>query len=148
MQETYVRACQLNCKKEIQPAKALMVTIAKNLALDHIKRAEWRLTSGMDEDTENRIDPSVCSREDATLKTIVSNEEFGQFCDTVRQLPTQCRRVFVMKKVYGFSQREIAKELNISESTVEKHLSKGMRYCTEQLLHKTSDKETYRRVAK
>ncbi len=45
--------------------------------------------------------------------------------------PTQCRRVFVLKKIYGLSQEEIAAELGIAQSTVEKHIAKGLLLCRE-----------------
>jgi RNA polymerase sigma-70 factor (ECF subfamily) len=34
-----------------------------------------------------------------------------------------------MRKVYGYSHSEIAEELNMSVSTVEKHLANGLRRC-------------------
>ena len=55
------------------------------------------------------------------LVGVARGQRLGQGREAVRQLPEQCRRVFVLKKVYGYSQREIAKELSLSESTVEKH---------------------------
>ena len=133
VQETYVRVCRLNSGNEIREPRALMVKVARNLALDHIKRAEWRLTSSIDEDSESGMSESL--REvDETFDQVASNEEFGQFCEAVRLLPPQCRRVFVLKKVYGHSQREIARELNLSESTVEKHIAKGMKLCFRYML--------------
>ena len=42
----------------------------------------------------------------------------------------QCRRAFVLKKVYGYSIKEIATELAISEKTVEKHIAQGIKRCT------------------
>ena len=51
----------------------------------------------------------------------------------VARLPTRCRQVFTLRKVYGLSQKEIAAELNISENTVEQHLAKGMRLCSAAL---------------
>ena len=47
------------------------------------------------------------------------------------RLPDVCRRVFVLRRVYGFSQREIAEYLGISIKTVEAHLAKGMVRCTD-----------------
>lgn len=128
VQETYVRACQIKLDSEIKEPRALMVTIAKNLAFDHLKRADRRLTVQFEdgagaehvEDSASGADP---------LRRIVSNEEFAFFCEAVRLLPAQCRKVFVLKKVYGYSQREIARKLKISESTVEKHVAKGMKQC-------------------
>ncbi len=135
VQETYVRVCQLSTKAEIRKPRALMTTIARNLALDYAKRSERRLSTRLDEKTENEISSSIRYDADTTLNTVASNENFAQFCDAVRQLPVQCRRVFVLKKVYGYTQREIAMELNISESTVEKHISRGMKSCTQYILN-------------
>ncbi len=133
VQETYVRVCQFKPKSDIRTPRALMVKIARNLALDHIKRAEWRLTSRIEEDSEMEV--GEASRlADETFNRVTSDEEFAQFCEAVRQLPLQCRRVFVLKKVYGYSQREIARELEISESTVEKHIAKGMKLCVYHML--------------
>ena len=68
--------------------------------------------------------------DDSTFEQVASNEEFALFCEAVRHLPVKCRRVFVLKKVYGYSQIEIAKKLNISIGTVEKHISQGIKRCT------------------
>ena len=48
-------------------------------------------------------------------------------------LPVQARRVFVLKKVYGYSQREIAEELGLAQSTVEKHVALAVRRCAEYM---------------
>jgi len=37
----------------------------------------------------------------------------------------------VLKKVYGYSQKEIAIKLDISENTVEKHIATGIKRCTQ-----------------
>jgi len=38
--------------------------------------------------------------------------------------PPQCRKVYLMRKVYAMSYKEIAETLNITVSTVETHLEK------------------------
>lgn len=128
VQETYVRACQFKSKKEIKSPRAFMTRIARNLALDHVKRAEWRLTSSLDENVELQLD-RMQKLIDEPFNQVASSEEFAHFCEAVRQLPLQCRRAFVLKKVYGHSQREIARELNLSENTVEKHIALGLKRC-------------------
>ncbi len=45
---------------------------------------------------------------------------------TVRTLPPQCQRVFVMSRFEGKKHREIADELNISPKTIEAHLSRAL----------------------
>ncbi|TRY14749.1 RNA polymerase sigma factor [Shewanella hanedai] len=128
VQETYVRLCQVENKENINSAKSFMFKMARNLALDHQKRANVRLVDSVDDWHE--FEKALCDRRDEVYDNAITSLEFDHFCEAVRLLPLQCRKVFVLKKVYGYSQREIASELGLSESTVEKHISQGIKRCT------------------
>jgi len=132
VQETYVRVCQVENKQDILHPKSFMLRTARNLALDYSKRAETRLSVSYEDefDTESDIPSPNNDQEDVIYHEAASAQEFSHFCQAVRQLPTQCRKVFVLKKVYGYSQREIADDLSISQSTVEKHIANGVRRCS------------------
>jgi RNA polymerase sigma-70 factor (ECF subfamily) len=129
VQETYVRVCQIERKDKITEPRSFLFKVARNLALDHVKRAESRLVVSMEDNGESGFGEAERSA-DETFDRVASDEEFSHFCEAVRQLPVQCRRAFVLKKVYGCSQREIAGEMNLSESTVEKHIAQGIKRCT------------------
>lgn len=129
VQETYVRACQIEETGKIRTPRSFLLTTARNLALDHIKRAESRLTDNLEESVENGL-VKPAGLADETFEKVATNEEFSLFCDAVRHLPLQCRRAFVLKKVYGYSRREIAREMRLTESTVQTHLARGMKRCT------------------
>lgn len=125
VQETYVRVRQAENLDQIRRPESFLYRTARNLALDHVKRAESRLTDPAD-DMDSIVSQGLDSKPaDLTLQSVVSDEEFSAFCDAVRYLPEQCRRAFVLRKVYGFSQKEIAAMMSISESTVEKHIALG-----------------------
>ncbi len=128
VQETYVRLCQIGAPEQIQHPKSYLYKTARNLALDSVKRADNRMTESWHEEAEGSGDLAGLAR-DETFEQAASSEEFGLFCEAVRQLPVQARRVFVLKKVYGHSQREIASELGLAESTVEKHVALAVRRC-------------------
>ena len=55
-----------------------------------------------------------------------SKERFLLFCKATEQLSPSTRKCFILKKVYGMSQKEIASEMQLSQSTVEKHIAKGL----------------------
>lgn len=137
VQETYVRVCQVKQPSSITHPRSFMLKTARNLALDYIKRADNKLTDSLDEDTQGNL----ASYKDDPYRRAAGEQDFALFCEAVRQLPVQCRKVFVLKKVYGYSQQEIAKELGISQSTVEKHIAQGLKRCANFLDNK-QDKST------
>jgi RNA polymerase sigma factor (sigma-70 family) len=138
VQETYVRICQIENKEGITSPKSFMYKTARNLALDYQKQANVRLVDGV-ENMETLEQLLSNHPKDEMYENALTQSKFSHFCEAVRLLPVQCRKVFVLKKVYGYSQREIAVQLNISESTVEKHISTGMKRCT-LFMRKTQNK--------
>ncbi|WP_269518667.1 RNA polymerase sigma factor [Alteromonas sp. BMJM2] len=129
LQDTYVRLCQAKTTAHIKEPKAFLFKTAKNLAYDHLKRSNTRMVDDSVE-AATALESAVNGIEDETCHNTATQQEFKYFCDAVRMLPTQCRRAFVLKKVYGYSLKEIAKELGISEKTVEKHIAEGIKRCT------------------
>ena len=129
VQDTFIRACQADY--EIYQPKPFLMKIARNLALDHIKRAEHRLCDSLHNEDGEITDLTFENfmTDDQTLNEVVSERRFGNFCDAVKTLPPQCKRAFVLKKVYGYSQKEISEEMGISESAVEKHIANGLKRC-------------------
>ena len=134
VQETYVRVCQVEQKENIKYPRSFLLKTAKNLALDYVKSAGNRLNLSID---ENELEQAVNEdgERNETYGNVAAKEEFALFCEAVRCLPPQCRRAFILKKVYGFSQREIAEYMNISESTVEKHIANGIKRCSYYMTH-------------
>lgn len=53
--------------------------------------------------------------------------------DAIAVLPEKCREVFVLSKMNGLKNREIAEKQNISEKTVERHMSIALRKLREKL---------------
>ena len=52
---------------------------------------------------------------------------------TIQTLPERCREVFVMSRMNGLKNKEIAERLNINIKNVERHLNRAMRSFRENL---------------
>ncbi len=129
VQESYVRVCQAEKKGAIRDPRSFLYRTVRNLALDQVKSAQSRLVISVEDDRAAGYEDEQRNA-DETVQQVSSHEEFAIFCEAVRCLPVQCRRAFVLKKVYGYTQKEIACELGLSESTVEKHIAQGVKRCT------------------
>jgi RNA polymerase sigma factor (sigma-70 family) len=64
---------------------------------------------------------------------MMSRDELRRLQETVAAMPEAMRRAFTLRKVYGLSPPQIAEQLGVSISSVEKYLTKGLRICSERL---------------
>jgi len=129
VQETFIRAHEAEVKKRIDHPKAYIYKTARNLALNFIAKKENTSMSKLEDYSE----PDVYLEDLAKINEVESKEKFRLFCAAVRDLPPQCRKAFIMKRVFGFSIRDISTKLGISESTTEKHIAKGVLRCADYL---------------
>jgi RNA polymerase sigma factor (sigma-70 family) len=126
-QETYLRAFDAEKGGEVlRTPKAFLFRVAKNVALNELTRKSRMLTDYI----EDSISPDVIGEEDSAEDRVLAQEKLSMFCSAVATLPMQCRRAFLMRKVYGFSHQEIAERMGISVSTVEKHVASGLLRCS------------------
>jgi len=122
VQETFVLSYAAARHQNIANPRAFMLRTARNIALNHVGAAGQRLHCSL----EDLHDDELISHVSNVEAQVQSDERFLMFCRAVAELPVGCRRVFILKKVYGLSQQEIADYLGLSPSTVEKHVSRGM----------------------
>jgi len=68
VQETYVRVCQIDSSSSIKHPRSFLFKTARNLALDHVKRAESRLTTGVTREEE--FDDAMAGKWKEIAKTL------------------------------------------------------------------------------
>lgn len=126
VQETYVKTYQAQQRTTIDNLKSYLFTTARNLSFKQTALHANKITDYLED-----LGLSEVINESAKLEDeIQAHQQFSIFCEAVRELPLQCRRVFILKKIYGLSHDEIAKRLGISVSTTNQHLAKGIASCT------------------
>jgi RNA polymerase sigma-70 factor (ECF subfamily) len=62
----------------------------------------------------------------STQQTLALDELHQQLLKETAKLPEKCRMVFQLSREQGYSQRQIAEKLQISEKTVEAHISRAL----------------------
>lgn len=132
-QETIARVLAAEREKEIHEPYAFIFGVAKNVARRELEKKS-RSVIDLIEDLAGQ---EYLSDEPELGEQLDSQVRFQMFCDAVAALPARCQKVFVLKRVYGYSHKEIARCLGISESTVEKHAAEGLRRCDDYMRRKS-----------
>lgn len=125
LQETYLKASQCSKTTVVKNPRGYLYSVARSVALNDLAHKSRSIIEYIEEASVLEVE----SNEPPVDEQVSSRQRFEKFCDAVASLPPKCRRVFILRKVFGYTQKEIANEMGISESTVEKHLIKGFTRC-------------------
>ncbi|HUE63799.1 MAG TPA: RNA polymerase sigma factor [Rhizomicrobium sp.] len=126
-QETFLRAFAAESARMIEAPKAFLFKVAKNLALNELARQSSMAIEplGDFEGQEVLEDNSQAAVDDV----VESRERMRLLARAIAALPPQCAKVFILRKMRGMSQKEIAVRLDISVRTVENHVALGLSRC-------------------
>jgi RNA polymerase sigma factor (sigma-70 family) len=124
VQETYAVLASLASVDHVLNPRNYAFQTAHSLIKQHVRRA--RVVSifnvgelGLDHVPSDQPWPD----------TIVSDrQDLLRLAEAIDVLPPRCREAFVLRKLHDLSQREIAARMGLTESTVEKHLSKAVEH--------------------
>lgn len=128
LQETFLRACEYGQSRQVRSPKSFLFRVAHNIALSELARKSNRLTVFIgDMNALNVIDDRPSAEQELEMHRRLESLRM-----TIASLPPRCRRVLVMRKIFGFSYKEIARRMDISVRTVEKHLETALQRCQER----------------
>ena len=112
----------------VHDAKSYTFQVAGSVVIDHLRRMKVvSIASVPDMDYLE-----VVSDDPSPERQVIDRDELHRLAQMIARLPGKVRDVFTLRRVYGLSQREVAAKLGLSESTVEKHMSRGFLIMLEQ----------------
>ncbi|MBB2200823.1 RNA polymerase sigma factor [Gluconacetobacter tumulisoli] len=122
VQETYAILIDADVV-HIQSPRAYLFTVARNLALQHYRRAKIiSIVALADFDAQSIMEDAPSVEE-----IVGARQDLKRLHATMAELPTKCREVLVLRRVEGWSQKQVARHLGISENVVEKQLARALR---------------------
>lgn len=124
-QEAYLRAYAAEQKKAIEQPKAFLFRIARNVALTRLTQKSRQIIDYIEESSDSPFLEEMPSA-DAEVE---AEESLGLYCEAVASLPDKGRQVYLLRKVHGLSHKAIAERMNLSVSSVEKYLVRGILAC-------------------
>ena len=123
IQETYAILAALESVDHIQNPRTYMFQVAKSVVLQALRKSRVVSIEALAEAAEGLGAPT----DEPSPETIAADrQELGRVATLIGGLPPRCRDVFILRKIHGLSQKEVARRLGVSESTVEKHVGKAL----------------------
>jgi len=133
VQEAYVRMLTMPAGHAVlRNAKAFLFTVASNLAVDTVRREQRqkRLFPTINETStasEGDVLEVICPRR-STEDQVDASMRLSCVLDALDDLPATCRRAFTLHKLEELSYAEVAAEMGVTVSMVEKHLSRALQH--------------------
>ncbi len=122
-QEVYARVYDGCARCRPESAQAFVLTTARNLLIDRARRAQIvSIETYADMDA---LSPTL--DELSPERHLAARSELKLLQVALNLLPARCREVIELRKIEGLSQREVATRMGITEDTVERQVSKGVR---------------------
>ncbi|MEN6323654.1 MAG: RNA polymerase sigma-70 factor [Proteiniphilum sp.] len=109
--------------------------ILKNRCIDFLrhKTLEYHTISEIQNEYIRSLKLKLSSLEEFDNTILMESNVENIIKNAIDTLPEKCRKIFVMNKIEGKKQNEIAKELNISINTVESQMSIAYKKLKESL---------------
>lgn len=131
-QEVYVRVFEAARKGRPELVKPFVFATARNLLIDRARRSQIVSIEAYAD-----LEMMDVSADDLTPERHASGyQELRLLQEALDELPQRCREVVQLRKIDGLSQREVAAHMGITEDTVEKQISKGMRVLADAMLRR------------
>jgi len=128
LQETYLRVTRALSERTVEHLEPFVFQTARNLALDHLRSRRIQSRTVL-EDVPTEVIESVPS----SLSTPEEAHQAAQLLErlsvSLSQLSARQQRIFILSRLHGCSYQEIARELDVSLSSVQKELKLIMAIC-------------------
>lgn len=123
LQDIFLRLVNYRSLEPVENPRAFVYRIADNIATDHLRKNKLVLVDLPEPDADDIIDQTPSPEQ------IVFGQQQLDLCEqALSELSPSALKIFLLSRYEGYTHPQIAKELNVSVSWVEKSLFKTLKH--------------------
>ncbi|GLS25559.1 RNA polymerase sigma factor [Marinibactrum halimedae] len=126
----FIRIQRLANSGDLENPKAYLYQTAANLAIDQMRREKLHQNYLQGENCDH-LPPEESSQADnlSPERLLAAKQQLQSIENALNQLPTKCKQAFMLHRVKGLSYSDIAKDMGVSVSSVEKYILQALKHC-------------------
>jgi RNA polymerase sigma-70 factor (ECF subfamily) len=128
-QASFERVLAHAAQAEVRSPRGLLFQTARHLLIDASRRDALAAREVLATVAERRAVEEGLVSTRTPEQDAISRDLLARIGAAIDALPPRCREVFVLHRIHGLSHAEVARQLGISRSAVEKHVMRGLHAC-------------------
>ena len=142
-QEVYAKIIAYGRQQKPANVRAFMLTTARNILINQVRR-----TAIVSFEQVVHLEDMPLPSDQATPERVaLAKDELRRVRAAIGRLPPRCQEVFLLRKVEGLSLQEIAQRTGLALSTVENHLTRGIRGLATIMLETNGEDEARNNIS-
>lgn len=135
VQEAYSRIARLEHFQHISNPRAYFLEVSRNVLFEQLRRSRIIRIEAIAE-----VDMPIIHDDSPDQERIaIGKEDIRKLQRLIEKLPDRCRKMFVLRKIHGLSQKQIAEQMGVTENTVETQVGRGLRLILRAWAEQTSE---------
>lgn len=127
--ESFMKLWEKLKQEEIDYSDYLLLSILKNKALNYLKHEaiKTETINSLSDINRRELEIRISTLQACIPEDIFSNDVKEIISKTLKSLPKQTHHIFVLSRFQYKGNKEIAQLLNLSEKSIEYHISKALK---------------------
>ena len=134
-QDAFLRIHRMAKPENLDNARAFLFQVANNLAIDQLRRRTLHFKFlNAEKSLSNDGEPIDINAIGASPEQILSaQEKLAAIYQAVDELPFKVKQAFLLHRKTGLSYSDIAQQMDVSVSSVEKYILQALKHCRARL---------------
>ena len=134
-QDAFLRLHRMEQPENLDNARAFLFQVASNLAIDQLRRRTLHFKFlNAEKSLSSDGEPTDINAIGASPEQILSaREKLAAIYQAVDELPFKVKQAFLLHRKTGLSYNDIAQQMDVSVSSVEKYILQALKHCRARL---------------